>query len=173
MSTLLAHNFNPSELMALNRVRIHQQALFLSDVLEANGKRVDERYRSLREPSVPWSLYLWPRVYPTRKDEVLWRQALDCIAPAQQIQDRLGKWRRATHKLWPWSHDEVHNHLYHQTTTGYDRYGPASTVHAPYQWYHYACVERNAILPFSSRSHISNRSPRRDSTSDGIDAGVC
>ena len=36
--------FCPQDLRALNRVRLHQQALFLSDILDAAGKNLDERY---------------------------------------------------------------------------------------------------------------------------------
>jgi hypothetical protein len=35
---------NANELNRINRVRIHQQVLFVSDVLEANGKTIDQKY---------------------------------------------------------------------------------------------------------------------------------
>lgn len=143
----MEHPFNHSKLKALNWVRIHQQVLFLSDVLEVNGKHLNEKYCHLQETLAAWSSHSWPCIYPTRKDAAIWIQALDSIAPACSLQDRLGKWKRVTHKLWSWSYDETHNNLYHQTASRYNRYGSAAELHANYSWYHYACVERNVALP--------------------------
>lgn len=65
MEAVLTCGLSPEEVKAINRVRIHQQVLLLSDVIAANGKGVDEKYRTLRHPIESWSIYHWPHVYPT------------------------------------------------------------------------------------------------------------
>ncbi len=37
-------DYDQKSLVRLNRVRCHQQAVFISDVLDASGKAVDRRY---------------------------------------------------------------------------------------------------------------------------------
>ena len=46
---------DPKELCRINRTRIHQQVLYVSDVLEANGKTIDHRYMMKRPPEDRWS----------------------------------------------------------------------------------------------------------------------
>ena len=51
MPLLCKMNFSPDELPRLNRVRSHQEVLFLSDVMDAGGKVIDKRYES-RQPEL-------------------------------------------------------------------------------------------------------------------------
>ena len=46
---------DPKELCRINRTQIHQQVLYVSDVLEANGKTIDHRYMMKRPPEDRWS----------------------------------------------------------------------------------------------------------------------
>ncbi len=147
MAALPRHSFTPGELLAINRIRIHQQVLYLSDILDANGKNVDGRYRHIRDPSSQWSNFLWPKVFLDRKDLAIWRQVLDTIAPLQRIQDRLGKWTAPTHKRWTWTMDDNTNQLYHDTGEGIDRYSLPPGDQPQHRWYHYTLSERNATLP--------------------------
>ena len=47
--------FTTTELTRLNRARIHQQVLFVSDVMDAGGREIDNKYLSLRPESEQWS----------------------------------------------------------------------------------------------------------------------
>ena len=42
--------FNKEDLLRLNRVRVHQQVIFLSCVLGASGKSLDKKYMTKRKP---------------------------------------------------------------------------------------------------------------------------
>jgi hypothetical protein len=42
-------DYDEKSLVHLNRVRCHQQALFISDVLDASGKAIDRRYMTRRQ----------------------------------------------------------------------------------------------------------------------------
>jgi len=68
MQVVLQQSFHSSELAHINRIRIHQQVLYLSDVMAVNGKSIDDKYWQLREENEQWSSYNWPRVYLTEAD---------------------------------------------------------------------------------------------------------
>jgi hypothetical protein len=55
------------KLLILNRVCCHQQALFLSDVLNAGGKNIDSRYLNRRPHDEAWSLLVFPREKPPNR----------------------------------------------------------------------------------------------------------
>ncbi len=121
MAALSPHTFTPGELQVINQVQIHQQVLYLSNVLNANGKNIDGKYRHLRESSVQWSFFHWPTVFLGGRDLNIWQQALDVIALLQQIQDMLGKWTSTMQKRWAWHLDCTTNR--HTTADGVDRNG--------------------------------------------------
>jgi hypothetical protein len=63
---------NPKELCRINRTRIHQQVLYVSDVLEANGKTIDNKYMTKRPPEDSWSRLNFPNKNPPPGDFDLW-----------------------------------------------------------------------------------------------------
>ena len=54
------------EVERINRVRIHQQVLYLSDILDAGGKGIDKRYLVRREQDEQWSTLIFPKENPPR-----------------------------------------------------------------------------------------------------------
>ncbi len=48
MARFIAAGYEGEELLTLNRVRKHQQVLFLSDILGASGGSLDKRYLEKR-----------------------------------------------------------------------------------------------------------------------------
>lgn len=71
MQAFIDEGYKDDELRRLNRVRIHQQALFLSDVLNANGRSIDLKYTEERA-GIPWSSYKFPIECPSETDLELW-----------------------------------------------------------------------------------------------------
>jgi len=111
-------------LIRLNRVRVHQQVLFLSCVLGAGGKTLDEKYLSPRPEDQVWSMLRFPKEQPTAADFAIWKTALLQIAPGGSINDRLGKFLTEGPKLWDWRYDRCNNRLLHYNTDGtMDVYG--------------------------------------------------
>ena len=68
-------------LRRLNRVRVHQQVLFLSDVLGASGKSLDKKYLKQRGEGEQWSTFRFPKENPLRKDFRLWQQVIAQLIP--------------------------------------------------------------------------------------------
>ena len=55
MQLFVRAGFNKEDLLILNRVRVHQQVLFLSCVLGASGKSLDKKYMTKRKTVGKWS----------------------------------------------------------------------------------------------------------------------
>lgn len=114
--------FSPADLKRLNRVRLFQQVVFLSDVLGASGKVLDERYLKRRPAGERWSTLRFPNERPPRKDFQLWAEALQLVAPAGGVMDRLGRFRHKGYKIWPWRHDATSERLLHLHSNSMDVY---------------------------------------------------
>ena len=68
MPVLRKLHFSEPELARLNRVRLHQQVLFISDVMDAGGRTVDPRYLNRRAEDDCWSSYRFPAQRVPNKD---------------------------------------------------------------------------------------------------------
>ena len=77
------------ELKRLNRVRIHYQVLFLSDILGASGKHLDKKYLAPKDPAEKWSKFNFPRERPPMRGIRLWWRMLRQLVPSVGIADRL------------------------------------------------------------------------------------
>ena len=89
------------------------QVIFLSDILGASGKSLDERYLTKRRPHESWSKHNFPAERPPRKDFALWEEALRQVVPAGGIPDRLGRFLGPGHKQWDWRFDAAGQRLLH------------------------------------------------------------
>jgi hypothetical protein len=56
------------ELIGLNRARCHQQVIYISDVLDANGRALDKQYLERRQEGKVWSTLLFPLEKPSAQD---------------------------------------------------------------------------------------------------------
>jgi hypothetical protein len=89
------------ELVRLNRVRCHQQAIFYSDIFDSRGRSFDRCYRTRHPEGETWSSLIFPVERPPARDFQLWRLALEDIAPRGVPRRWLGSHVGAGHKLWP------------------------------------------------------------------------
>ena len=105
--------FDKDSLRYLNRVRVHQQVLFLSCVLRASGKILDRKYPGERKPGEIWSRLKFPKEKPPKKDFLLWEVALRQVVPAGGIQDWLDRVLHLDYKVWDWRWDLKGQHLLH------------------------------------------------------------
>ncbi len=123
MPLLTKLNFTPLELGRLNKVRIHQQALFLSDVMDARGTIVDRRYDQRRLDTDRWSRYRFPLQSPPQKDFRLWRHALRQLRYVRS--GLLGAFKEDGHKIWEWRFNAESNSLLRYHEEGMDIYSPS------------------------------------------------
>ena len=118
MRVFVEAGFGKQELQRLNRVRIHQQVLFLSCIMGASGKHLDEKYLKRRPTQEQWSKLNFPKENPPRKDFKLWKEALHSIVTAEGLPDRLGRYLHDNCKKWEWRLDEDTNRLLHYAENG-------------------------------------------------------
>lgn len=94
--------YQESELLRLNRVRLHQQVLFLSDVLDARGAAIDKKYLSRRSRNDKWSTLTFPLEQPPDKDFRLWVRAIYSLCANWRGRGRLRGYKIEGHKVWNW-----------------------------------------------------------------------
>jgi hypothetical protein len=119
MKRFLSMGFSRTELIRLNRVRLAQQVLFVSDVLDAGGRALDRKYLLRRPHRDKWSSLCFPREMPSRKDYKLWRHALLQLRPGgRHSETRVREFVEEGHKIWEWRYDEEGQRLFHFTQEG-------------------------------------------------------
>ena len=79
MQEFLQLNYSIEDLQRLNRVRLHQEVLFLSDIMDASGRALDKKYCQPRQSDETWSTLSFPKEQPPAKDFKLWWSALSQI----------------------------------------------------------------------------------------------
>ncbi len=114
-----------NELSRINQVRLHQQVLYVSDLLEANGKTIDKRYLVPWSPDDNWSRLIFPKEKPPQRDFALWWEVVQSLAPRGRIQHRIGNFTSHGHKIWPWRYEVDQNVLLYLRGETMDVYSPA------------------------------------------------
>ena len=69
-------HFSDLEMIRLNCVRLHQQVLFVSDVMDVGGRALDKKYLDKQARGESWSSYQFPTQSVSNKDLRLRRNAL-------------------------------------------------------------------------------------------------
>ena len=91
-------NYDHQELRQLNRVRMHQQVIFLSDVCDSSRRALDKKYLNERPQHDQWFTLSFPKENPSDNDFCLWKEALPQIR-ALGGRLHLGPYKRAGHKI--------------------------------------------------------------------------
>jgi hypothetical protein len=75
IAQFIAAGYKGEDLLTLNRVRKHQQVLFLSDILGASGGSLDKRYLEVRQIGEQWSSIKFPCEEVNASEMGIWRRA--------------------------------------------------------------------------------------------------
>jgi hypothetical protein len=103
MQLFLLLGYTPAQLEILNRVRIFQQVVFLSCILNAFGSALDEKYLYPRSHGAhKWSTLKFPKEKPTASDFRLWKEAIRRVVPVEGLAVRLGRCLHKGYKVWDW-----------------------------------------------------------------------
>ena len=122
----MRRGYGKLELERLNRVRLHQQVLFLSDIITANGRGLDERYLRKRKSNEKWSTLRFPKEKPPPADFCLWQQAIRQVVPAAGLSVHLGRMLHEGYKVWEWRLNLEEQYLLQYGNGCMDVYVPAS-----------------------------------------------
>jgi hypothetical protein len=121
--------FDTTEREALNKVRLHQQVIFESDIFHADGISLNTRYLQPRRLGERWSKLQFGRQKPPLSAIALWREALGQLAPGGRRSRSLGRFKHDTHIDWTWKYDIHNNMIYQLTSTGTYAYEASGQAH--------------------------------------------
>ena len=125
MAEFIRLNYDQHVLKKLNRVRIHQQVIFLSDVMDASGRVIDQTYLERQYHNEKGSKLIFPKEDPSDSDFRLWNVAIPQIR-AMGGRLHIGANLREGHKIWQWRYDIDSLQLFHlRRGGGADLYEPA------------------------------------------------
>ncbi len=114
MARFIAVGYKGEELLTLNKVRKHQQVLFLLDILGASGGSVDKRYLQRRRIGEWWSSMTFPCKEVTESEMGLWCRAIAQVVLRGPEQASLGRLKSGGHKVWDWRVQESKDCLYRE-----------------------------------------------------------
>ena len=108
MSAMVTMGYRGKELKSINRVRIAQEALFVSDITTANGKYIEAHLQSWWVESLEGDMgehrskLQFSREDPTAADWKIWKKALQRLTsgPNLLLNNPLGKWRAPSPRIW-------------------------------------------------------------------------
>jgi hypothetical protein len=106
MQVFFKQGYSPESLIRLNWVRIFWQALFLSDILTASGKKINTEIIGQPRIRHKQSRLRWPTEHLPEADFQLWRNAVMALCPSRNTRTRLGLFIAPTHRIWDWRWDE-------------------------------------------------------------------
>ena len=128
MAEFICMNYDKQSLCKLNRVRLHQQVIFLSDVMDASGRTIETKYLDELPCNEQWSRLIFSKESPSDSDFRLWNAALPQI---RALGGRLhvGRHLKQGHKVWPWKYDIESLQLFHIKENGqWKRYASRTTM---------------------------------------------
>ncbi len=99
MTGFIAAGYNGIKLLILNRVWKHQQVLFLSNILGADGSLVDKNYLRKQQQGEQWSTTTFPCELVTEVEMGLWPRAIAQVVMNGPAQIDLGAFKTNGHKL--------------------------------------------------------------------------
>ncbi len=103
---------------------MHQQLLYLSDIMNASGQAIDRKYLQPRPMEETWSDLVFPIEFPAPRDFRIWK---DTIPQIRALGGRLhlGRYIQQGHKIWEWRYDLEKSKLYHCMGKLVDIYKPS------------------------------------------------
>jgi hypothetical protein len=108
---LAAGRFSGKELQQINYCRIYLQAFFMSDIEIVKGTEVEEWARKGKMQAGRKSEWEWP-VQQRPVSWKAWKDAIEYLAPDNQISPTLGEWNKLHHQMMEWYVDCISNTLY-------------------------------------------------------------
>jgi hypothetical protein len=148
MLVFMKQGHSREALMRLNRIRLHLQIIFLSNILLASGLRINPTVFQCWEPGVNHSSIYWPQEEPTELDFALWREAVENICPSRLRVHSMGKYVAETHRIHPWQWCPDSNTLFHAATGSVTTDEYSNTVKK------LNCYTKTAMRPWQERGGI-------------------
>ena len=110
MDLLRSQGFSGRSLAQMNRCRLANNAIFLSDMVTANGRQIERR--RLRAGGALMSKFRFPRETPSPSDWKAWEEFWRAYTrEGLTLWQPLGAWVEPTHQVWEWLYNEEDDQL--------------------------------------------------------------
>ena len=126
MALASKQGYKGTKLESVNRCRIYTKSLFLSDVANAAGNRIDSTRSGSEEDYSYANSCSYPNTSPSELDWMVWEHFWKqyCM-PDGTFPRTLGKWLQPSHKYWRWRYNPVTDTIiYTAASNEYWRYQP-------------------------------------------------
>jgi hypothetical protein len=98
MKKFVRMNYNSNDLRRLNRVGLHQEVLFLLDVMDASGQAIYRKYLNPKLMDESWPSLSFPIKQPATQDFKLWKATIPQIRALGGCL-HLGGYKEQEHKI--------------------------------------------------------------------------
>ena len=105
METLFTLGYRKKELIRINRVQNFLQVLYVSDIVEGNGKKIKDEIMYGRKPHNSASNVKWRRERPSKIDFLTWKMAIKRLNPDRHLASPMGRWVNPSHNKEFWQYD--------------------------------------------------------------------
>ena len=103
MTIFIESGYGNFELAQLYRCRLFLQVFFICDIASANGREIDDGYRTSTGNASCRSTWKWPQQgMPDSQAWRLWSRALAHLEDYGKLRVPLGAWLNAGHQVWEW-----------------------------------------------------------------------
>ena len=106
-------------MIRINRVRNYLQVIYISDIVEGNGKKIKDEIMHGRKPHNSESNVKWRRERPSKIDFLTWKMAIKRFAPDRYLTSPMGRWVNPSHKKEFWQYDIRRDRLIFQSDKEY------------------------------------------------------
>ena len=85
MEEMYRIGYRETNLVRLNRVRNYLQVLYVSDIVEGNGRKIRKCIFDSRRDTDTHSGFKWRKEYPAPRNFALWRVAIALLCPMRNL----------------------------------------------------------------------------------------
>ena len=98
--------YREKDLFRLNRVRNYLKVLYVSDIIEGNGKKMRRSIYNGKNDHSIISQYMWRKKHLSKKDVKIWKIAMTKLVPDRFLPYTLRNWKQKSHNIQRWSYNE-------------------------------------------------------------------
>jgi hypothetical protein len=152
--------FSGKELQQINYCKIYLQVQFMYDIASVKGTEVEEwaikgKRQSGRKSDWEWSVQQRPVSWKA------WKDAIEYLAPDNQISPILGEWNKTHQQVMEWYVDCTSNTLYRHTEGLWLRHHTSNVSRMRFRSEGDGCDKAERVAHIVETSVLNSRSPNR------------
>ena len=127
MEYAMSKGATKEDLLSISRVRDILYSIFVSDIVTADGKYLEDFAISRTHSREHASTYTFCKESPMQEDWATWTRFWKQHTVGNfELSTTLGEWINPTHRVWEWYYDEEGSSLQQRTSSGTCFYVPTA-----------------------------------------------